>query len=85
VEQSSYSKAMQPRQLKTGDVIQLHPTECRNPMFGGCMMVVTNPKEWGAQGYVQALGEDMRIGSQAYYIAMWEEMEWVGEAMWVVG
>jgi len=36
--------------------------------FAACIMVVTEPKEWGAQGYVQALGDSRDIpGGQAFY------------------
>ncbi|MGC4002838.1 MAG: hypothetical protein QM811_06790 [Pirellulales bacterium] len=38
-------------------------------------MTVTEPKPWGAQGYVQSLGENGEIGGQAYYRATWGEME----------
>lgn len=72
------------RELKEGEVVQLSPIACRNPMFGGCMMVVTEPKPWGAQGYVQALGQDGEMGGQAYYRATWEEMEFVGLTAWSV-
>lgn len=75
---------MNQRELKEGEVVQLSPEICRNPMFRGCMMVVTEPKSWGAQGYVQALGSDGKIGGQAYYRATWEEMELVGMTVWGV-
>lgn len=71
--------------LRPGMVVQLSPFACRNPMFGGCMMVVTEPKQFGAQGYVQGLGEGGEMGGQAYYRAQWEEMEVVGFAEWVAG
>lgn len=70
--------------LKAGMVVQLDPVTTRNPMFAGCMMTVTEPKTWGAQGYVQALGENGEPGGQAYYRAKWEEMEIVGQAQWMV-
>lgn len=75
---------MKPTELEAGDVVQLSP-DARNPLFGGCFMTVTEPKEWGAQGYVQALGENGQPGGQAYYRARFEEMEYVGRAEWVVG
>jgi hypothetical protein len=76
---------MNPRTLEVGDVVQLNPETCGNPAFAGCFMCVTEPKEWGAQGYVQALGETReKLGGQAYYRAKWEEMEFVGKAVWVV-
>ena len=70
------------RVLVAGDVVQLSPT-VKNPMFGGCMMIVTEPKGWGAQGFVQALGENKQMGGRAYYRATFEEMEYVGKAQWV--
>lgn len=75
---------MEKRELKVGDIVQLSPDKCGNPMFGGCMLVVTEPKGFGAQGYVQALGENGKRGGQAYYRAKFEEMEYVGLAYWVV-
>ena len=46
--------------LKEGDIMQLSPEKgiCKNPMFAGCMLIVTEPKSFGAQGYVQGLGEN---------------------------
>jgi hypothetical protein len=71
--------------LEPGDVVQLNPETCRNPMFAACMMTITEPKSWGAQGYVQALGENGQPGGQAHYRAKWEEMEPVGRAVWIIG
>jgi hypothetical protein len=74
--------------LEVGDIMQLSPelNVCKNPMFAGCMFVVTEPKEWGAQGYVQGLGENGKQIGQAYYRATWEEMEGTGGiAVWVAG
>lgn len=68
--------------IRPGVVVQLSP-DASNPMFAYCMMTVTEPKVWGAQGYVQALGSDGKPGGQAYYRAKWEEMELVGMAVWV--
>jgi hypothetical protein len=70
--------------LKPGDVVQLSPESVGNRMFAACLMVVTEPKSWGAQGYVQALGIDGNAGGQAYYRAKWDEMEYVGTAEWVI-
>lgn len=68
------------------DVVQLDPKTVRNPMFAGCFFTITEIRKWGAQGYVQALGEDGKPGGQAYYRAEWNEMsEPIGQAIWVVG
>jgi len=71
--------------LKVGDVVQLSPEACKNPMFQGCMLTVTETKDWGVQGYVQDLGKDMEPGGQAYYRATWGEIEKVGKTVWIVG
>lgn len=77
---------MQKQELKIGDIVQLDPIETKNPMFRGCFMVVSEPKGFGAQGYVQGLGEKMQPGGQAYYRASWEEMEPTGgRAAWLIG
>lgn len=75
---------MQKQELKEGQLVQLNPETVKNPMFAGCIMCITEPKMWGAQGYVQALGQNGEPGGQAYYRANWEEMEPVGFAEWVV-
>lgn len=69
---------MKERTLRDGEIVQLNPETVGNKMFGGCFMTVTEPKGWGAQGYVQALGENGEIGGRAYYRAKWEEMEATG-------
>lgn len=75
---------MKPTELKEGQLVQLNPDTVKNKMFTACIMVVTEPKSWGAQGYVQALGKNGEPGGQAYYRAIWDEMELVGYAAWRV-
>lgn len=41
-------------------------------------MMITEPKSWGAQGFVQIPGS-----GQAYYRAKFEDMEFIGHAIWV--
>jgi hypothetical protein len=69
--------------IERGTLVQLSPDTCRNPMLAACFMVVTEPKSFGAQGYVQCTGKDGKAGGQAYYRAQWDEMEVVGRAEWV--
>ena len=64
--------------LKKGDLVQIDPTS--DDMFGGCFMVVTEPKSWGAQGYVPALKEGCVL---AYYRCKSENMVKVGRAEWL--
>lgn len=67
---------MEKRNLVVGDVVQLRP-DIDEGVFGGAFMLVTEPKSWGAQGAVHGLGK-----GQAYFRAKWEDMEFVGRAMW---
>ena len=74
---------MEQQELKVGALVQLNPETVGNKMFSACIMVVTEPEGFGAQGYVQGLGTNGHAGGQAYYRAKWEEMELVGMAEWV--
>lgn len=71
-------------ELSISDIVQLNPEIVRNKMFTACFMIITEIKPWGAQGYVQALGENGNPGGQAYYRANHDEMIKVGRAEWVV-
>jgi hypothetical protein len=73
--------------MKPNHVIQLNPRTTQNRMFAGCLMVVTEKRDWGLMGYVQALGENGEPGGQAYYRARWEEIEPLTDGMvpWVIG
>lgn len=54
-------------------------------MFAGALMIVRETKNWGAQGYVQVLGQDGKPGGQAHYRATFDEMEPTkGVAPWVL-
>ena len=81
--ENSKGTTLKNRELEIGQIVQLNPETVGNRMFSGCLMIVTEPKSWGAQGYVQSLGEDGKPGGQAYYRAQWEEMELAGRAEWV--
>lgn len=70
--------------LEQGDIVQLDPDKTENPMFRGCMMIVTEIKSWGVQGYVQSLGTDGKMGGQAYYRAETGTFEVVGSAAWII-
>ncbi|MGB3271092.1 MAG: hypothetical protein WBA65_14170 [Rhodanobacter sp.] len=58
-----------------GDVVQLSPDA---GAFAACFMVVTEPKPWGAQGYVRVPG-----GGDAYFRAKHEYMTHIGRAEWI--
>jgi hypothetical protein len=72
------------RELKRGMIVQLNPWTVKNKAFAGCFMVVSESKEFGCQGYIQAIGQNREPGGRAHYRASWEEMELCGVAEWSV-
>lgn len=70
---------MKKMKLKAGDIVQINPEH--DPVFGAALMIVTEPKEWGAQGYVHVLGNTdaaTTFNGKAYYRCKFENMELVG-------
>lgn len=72
---------MEQRQLEVGDVVQIAPEH--DEVFGGCFMQVTEPKPWGAQGFVIVMASKDSPRGNAYYRCKFENMEYVGKATWV--
>ena len=69
---------MEPRELVPGDVVQIDPAF--SSRFAACLMIVTEPKPWGAQGAVVC--PDAPQSSTAYMRVTWAGMEYVGTAAW---
>lgn len=66
-------------EIKVGDIVQVSPNK---EMFGACMVVVTELKSFGIQGYVQSAG----VNGQQYIRLKFDEFESTGgKAVWVVG
>lgn len=61
---------------KIGDVVQIDPDH--DEVFGGSFMQVTEPKPWGAQGFVKVPG-----GGFAYYRCPHEAFRFIGRAVWI--
>lgn len=57
--------------------MQINPEH--DPRFGACLMVVTEPKVFGAQGYVKLPG-----GGLIFYRCAFEHMELIGKAVWIL-
>lgn len=72
---------MEPRQLEVGDVVQINP-EYDPEHFGGRLLVVTEPKSWGVQGYLHGADKGINL---AYLRVKFENIEYVGKAVWVAG
>lgn len=63
--------------IKEHEIVQVKPDK---EMFGGCMVVVTEVKSWGIQGYVQSAG----VPGQQYIRLKSEDFETTGGmAVWV--
>jgi hypothetical protein len=73
---------MEPRALKRGEIVQISPTPDagRSRQWAdGCLMVVTDPKPWGAHGYIATPHRRL-----AWYRCKFEHMEPTGgSAVWV--
>ena len=67
---------MEAGNLNKGDIVQIDPQH--DDVFCGCLMIVTEPKSWGAQGYVQVPQK-----GNAYYRCKFENMEYCGRATWI--
>lgn len=64
--------------IEIGSIVQVDPSKA---VFGGCMVVVTEIKSWGIQGYVQSAG----VEGQQYIRLPYEEIQQTnGKAIWVV-
>ncbi len=73
---------MEKTELHQGDVLQLKPDY---PEFGGMLIVVTEPKTWGCQGYLLAsrIFHACRFNGRAYLRPNFEDMEFVGKLTWI--
>ena len=64
--------------IEIGDIVQVDPTK---DVFGGTMVVVTEIKTWGIQGYVQSAGVD---GQQYIRLPFADFEKTGGKAVWMV-
>ena len=64
--------------IEVGDIVQVDPSK---EVFGGCLVVVTEVKPWGIQGYVQSAG----VEGQQYIRLECQDYETTGgKAVWSV-
>ncbi len=69
--------------LEVSDIVQLSP-DIDNYAFASYLLVVTEIKSFGVQGYVQGLGDREAPGGQAYIRVEWKDMERTGgRAFWM--
>lgn len=62
--------------FEKGDVVQIDPSH--DDVFGGSFMLVTEPKSWGAMGFVVIPGQ-----GNAYYRVPFDKCVKVGKAEWI--
>ena len=67
-------------EVRAGDVVQIDPAH--DPRFGGALLVVTEPKSFGVQGYVAVPAAP--AGQRAYYRVASERFVRIGTAEWRV-
>lgn len=67
---------MTQRELKAGEIVQINP-ECTavNQALRGHLMVVTEPKNWGAIGYVRPVDQPDAL---CFVRVAWADMEPTG-------
>ena len=67
--------------LKVGDVLQLNPEH----KFGGMLVICTEPKQWGCQGYLMSAYdfEAVKFKGKAFVRPKFEDMEFVGRLEWI--
>jgi hypothetical protein len=72
---------MEKIELEIGDVVQLKPDH----KFAGMLVVVTEPKDFGCQGYLmsQFNFEASRFKGIAYVRPSFEDFEYVGHIHWL--
>jgi hypothetical protein len=77
----------QSKLVKKGSVCQVNPET--DSAFVGCLVIVTEVKPFGVQGFVQIpqgfdeFGEQIG-GGKAYIRLNWKDIEYVGEAVWTI-
>ena len=72
---------MESRELKPGDVVQIAPS--MDTFFSGCFMLVTEPKSFGAMGFIAIPGERGDPPGQAFARVAFADMEFIGRASFV--
>lgn len=72
---------MEKYDIQVGDVVQLKPEH----KFGGMLLVCTEPKSFGCQGYLVSHYEfeAVRYRGVAYLRANFEDFEYVGKIQWL--
>lgn len=65
--------------VKVGSVLQIDPQH--DERFGASLLVVTEVKSWGVQGYIRV--PQVPKASNAFYRVEWAKVEYIGESAWL--
>lgn len=73
---------MEKRELFEGDIVQINPDHRK---FPGFLLVITEPKSFGAQGYLLSEYEfnAVRVDGVAYLRVNFAEIEYIGRISWL--
>lgn len=63
------------KKIVPGHIFQINPDH--DEIFGGCLLIATEIKSWGVQGYFDVPGK-----GKAFYRCGYENMELVGFVEW---
>ena len=70
--------------IKKDSVVQILPNEHSPNCFDTCLMVVTEVKSWGYQGYIPIPGKMKELPALAGYRVKKEDCVHIGEALLVI-
>lgn len=74
------------KELVEGDILQINPEN--EHKFAGMLVIVTEPKSWGAQGYLMCHYnfEAVRVlpSQKAFVRVKFEDVEHVGRVEWIM-
>lgn len=69
--------------IDVGDVVQIDPaTTTQGSFFGGCFMIITEVKSFGAQGFICMPGNRGEMPGAAFFRCKSEDMVRIGRAEW---
>ncbi len=73
---------MNKRELEIGDICQIRPDYEK---FGGMLLVVTEPKPFGAMGYLMSMVnfDAVKYKDRAFLRVKFEDMEYIGKMHWI--
>lgn len=73
---------MEKQELEIGDILQLSP---EHPKYPCHFLIVTEPKNWGAQGALMHTRdiEGIKWKGRAFLRVKFEDMEFCGKSQWI--